>query len=53
MYIKSPFSELRQQYYYEAKTVCINPFPPMSVKWHLYILLSLTPDDFTRQWGTP
>jgi len=31
----------------------INPFPPMSVKWHLQILLCLTPDDFTRQWGTP
>ena len=31
----------------------VNPFPPMSVEWHLYILLCLTPDDFTRQWGTP
>ena len=30
----------------------INPFPPTSVKWHLQILLCLTPDDFTRQWGT-
>ena len=23
----------------------VNPFPPMSVKWHLKILLCLTPDD--------
>ena len=30
----------------------INPFPPMSVKWHLQILLCLTPADFSRQWGT-
>ena len=33
--------------------VPVNPFPPMSVKWHLKILLCLMPDDFTRQWGTP
>ena len=25
----------------------------MSANWHLWILLCLTPDDFTRQWGTP
>jgi len=31
----------------------INPFPPMSANWHLWILLCLTPDDFTRQRGTP
>ena len=31
----------------------LNPFPPISANWHLYILLCLTPDDFTRQWGTP
>ena len=31
----------------------VNPFPPMSVKWHLQILLCLTPDDVTSQWGTP
>ena len=31
----------------------VNPLSPMSVKWHLQILLCLTPDDLTRQWGTP
>ena len=25
----------------------------MSAKWHLKILLCLTPDDFTCEWGTP
>ena len=30
-----------------------NPFPPISANWHLQILLCLTPEDFTRQWGTP
>ena len=33
--------------------VPVNPLPPMSAKWHLQILLCLTPDDFTRQRGTP
>ena len=31
----------------------LNPFPPMSVKWHLQILLCLISDDFSRQRGTP
>ena len=33
--------------------VPVNPLRPQSAKWHLQILLCLTPDDFTRQWGTP
>ena len=33
------------------KTFLLIPFPPISANWHLQILLCLTPDDFTRQWG--
>ena len=31
----------------------INPLNLISIKWHLWILLCLTPDDFARHWGTP
>ena len=31
----------------------LNPFTPESAKWHLRILLCLTPDDFSRQWRMP
>ena len=34
-------------------TLVFKPFPPMSANWHLQILLCLTPDDITHQWGTP
>ena len=30
-----------------------NPLTPVRAKWHLQILLCQTPDDFTRQRGTP
>ena len=37
----------------EQEVIPLNPFSPTSAEWHLQILLCLTPDKFTRQWGTP
>ena len=47
------FVRSRSPYHLPVCVGFFNPFPPISANWHLSILLCLTLDDFTRQWGTP
>ena len=43
--------KLRYMYSYKENVYkYINPFTPKSATYRFYCL---TPDDFTRQWGTP